>query len=123
MLMTTKGIRQAEGESPYTVKTNGAICWKEGRPDTPDEQGVASGCAVNSEMGFFFINLRLGQNVIILDPAQYRGPPSFQLQLHNQLKQQVLLLFIGIENKSSVGIEGPCRALTHVGFSQRERKC
>lgn len=50
MLMTTKGIRQAEGESPYTVKTNGAICWKEGRPDTPDEQGVASGCAVNSEM-------------------------------------------------------------------------
>lgn len=68
MLMTTKGIRQAEGESPYTVKTNGAICWKEGRPDTPDEQGVASGCAVNSEM-VFFINLRLGQNVIILDPA------------------------------------------------------
>lgn len=30
MLMRTKGIRQAEGESPYTVKTKGAIWWKEG---------------------------------------------------------------------------------------------
>lgn len=29
MLMRTKGIRQAEGESPYTVKTKGAIWWKE----------------------------------------------------------------------------------------------
>lgn len=28
--MRTKGIRQAEGESPYTVKTKGAIWWKEG---------------------------------------------------------------------------------------------
>ena len=27
--MRTKGIRQAEGESPYTVKTKGAIWWKE----------------------------------------------------------------------------------------------
>lgn len=29
MLMRTKGIRQAEGESPYTVKTKGATWWKE----------------------------------------------------------------------------------------------
>lgn len=29
VLMRTKGIRQAEGESPYTVKTKGAIRWKE----------------------------------------------------------------------------------------------
>lgn len=28
--MRTKRIRQAEGESPYTVKTKGAIWWKEG---------------------------------------------------------------------------------------------
>jgi len=30
--MRTKGIRQAEGESPYTVKTKGAIWWKEEDP-------------------------------------------------------------------------------------------
>lgn len=29
VLMDTKGIRQAENESPYTVKTTGAIWWKE----------------------------------------------------------------------------------------------
>lgn len=29
MLMKTKGIRQAEDESPYTVKTIGATWWKE----------------------------------------------------------------------------------------------
>ncbi|CAB1452089.1 unnamed protein product [Pleuronectes platessa] len=28
--MRTKGIRQAEGESPYTVKTEGAAWWREG---------------------------------------------------------------------------------------------
>lgn len=28
--MRTKGIRQAEGESPYTVKTSGATWLKEG---------------------------------------------------------------------------------------------
>lgn len=27
--MDTKGIRQAENESPYTVKTTGATWWKE----------------------------------------------------------------------------------------------
>lgn len=29
VLMRTKGIRQAEDESPYTVKTRGAAWWKE----------------------------------------------------------------------------------------------
>lgn len=29
VLMKTKGIRQAENESPYTVKTTGATWWKE----------------------------------------------------------------------------------------------
>lgn len=30
--MKTKGIRQAEGESPYTVRTKGALWWKEEDP-------------------------------------------------------------------------------------------
>jgi len=40
--MRTKGIRQAEGESPYTVKTKGAIWWKEGDLTEPFSSHLSS---------------------------------------------------------------------------------
>ena len=110
VLMRTKGIRQAESESPYTVKTKGAIWWKEGDSTALTlltscwdiRKESRHGCTLeHMEIRIFYFK---GQDQIriflceseTLQREKDRNetwPPSFHAQQHSQLKQQVLLLF------------------------------
>ena len=122
VLMRTKGIRQAEGESPYTVKTEGAAWWKEGDSAPLTSHLKSLGHARASARRFRFSVWRQRPD----DPIQ-----SVRLRLCAAWEEQTSLLphaaaaqsaennrsfcflkqRIRSESRSSISVAGPRRAL------------
>lgn len=126
VLMRTKGIRQAEGESPYTVKTKGAIWWKEEASNPLTLTSAAGPWANSLVMAAHSNNFSLGGRAQIrLDyffsssewHERYRndaGPSSFHLQQQSAKTTGPFCFFkrlVRSENRSLISVEGPRRAL------------
>lgn len=119
VLMKTKGIRQAEDESPYTVKTIGATWWKEEAFSCFQQPGPWTEspgiCRLAFKAGSHPTSFRQ------LRAAEQHPPPS--IQLRSQLKTGPLWFFFFFKRliRSEKQIIDHCRrsskgALTHVGF-------
>lgn len=118
VLMKTKGIRQAEDESPYTVKTTGATWWKE----------EAFSCFHQATLpeSVFCLGWPTSNGV---QPAQSSRaePLSFHPATQSAKNRSFMIFFFKRLIRSEKQIIDHCRrsskgALTHVVF-HREKKC
>lgn len=73
--MKTKGIRQAENESPYTVKTTGATWWKEEALSRFQQLGQDQ--QISENLSCFF-QLSLFSPGCLLASSEQNPPPSIQ---------------------------------------------